>query len=171
MLVSSISSSGELGNILHLGDIAYVVVWIFVFGLLIHTSKIGDALFFRRNLSKSKHFKIIKESLSKLGWPSVVPLVDYVSEQVRQNLDRLDSIRIFCANCLFSSLIFFILVSSIISYEILINELSRNFGWLLALAVGIFLLSVLLYKQGVNYQHLEVVTLSYYLDKEVKSRK
>ncbi|MHA2265632.1 MAG: hypothetical protein ACXAEN_24840, partial [Candidatus Thorarchaeota archaeon] len=97
--------------------------------------------------------------------------VDRVSDRVRRSLDRLDSLRIFCANCLFSSLVFVVVAFGAILYDILHGDIGTNLSWMILLIVGILTLSAFLYKQGANYQNLVAETLLYYLEQEASHKR
>lgn len=169
VLISNLSRSIELETTLRLESVPHLVVWIFVFGLLIHISKIGDIMFFRKAL-KSRYQEEIQRHVDKLGWPSILPLIDRISDNVRESLDRLESLRLFCANILFSCSVFFFVICGIIAYDLLADGQAGNVGAMVALAALLVGVGVLLHRQGSNYQHLEATTLQHYLKRETASK-
>jgi hypothetical protein len=166
VLISSLSASIDLETTLYLESVPHIVVWILVFGLLVHISKIGDIMFFRRTL-RLRYQGEIQRLIHRLGWPSILPLVERISANVKGSLDRLESLRLFCANTLFTCSSFFIVIWGMIAYELLVEGHAGNIGSMIALAALLVAVGVLLHRQGSNYQHLEATTLQYYLKKEI----
>lgn len=100
-------------------------------------------------------------------WPSILPLVDRISGKVRLSLDRLESLRLFCANTMLSCSIFIFLICGLAVYEFISIGQVANVGAMIALTALLVIVGVLLHKQGSNYQHLEVTTLQHYLRREI----